>query len=79
MQQIRPSVTTQNIICEEVAAGATALVVFGASGDLTRRKLLVGLAQVFERGLLDERFYLLGVGRKKLISEQFRQIAQQAI
>jgi len=79
MQEIRPSVTPQNIICEEVAAGATALVVFGASGDLTRRKLLVSLAQVFERGLLDERFYLLGVGRKKLLDEQFRQIAQQAI
>ncbi len=79
MQEVRLSVTSQDIICEEVAAGATALVVFGASGDLTRRKLLVALAQVFKRGLLDERFYLLGVGRKKLISEQFRQSAQQAI
>jgi len=79
VQEVRLSVTPQDIICEEVAAGATALVVFGASGDLTRRKLLVALARVFKRGLLDERFYLLGVGRKKLISEQFRQIAQQAI
>jgi len=79
VQKVRLSVTTQDIICEEVAAGATALVVFGASGDLTRRKLLVALAQVFKRGLLDKRFYLLGVGRKKLLDEQFRQIAQQAI
>ena len=79
MQEIKPSITTQRIICEEVAAPPCALVVFGASGDLTRRKLLVGLFEVFSRGLLNERFYLLGCSRKKLTDEQFRQIAQQAI
>jgi len=79
MQEIRPSITSQRIICEQVAAPPGALVVFGASGDLTRRKLLVSLVDVFKRGLLNERFYLLGCGRKKLISKQFRQIAQQAI
>jgi len=81
MQEIRPSVTSQSqrIICEEIVAPPCALVVFGASGDLTRRKLLVGLIEVFKRGLLNERFYLLGCGRKKLTGKQFRQIAQQAI
>ena len=81
MQEIRPSVTSQSqrIICEEIVAPQCALVVFGASGDLTRRKLLVGLIELFKRGLLNERFYLLGCGRKKLTSKQFRQIAQQAI
>ena len=81
MQEIRPSVASQSqrIICEEIVAPPCALVVFGASGDLTRRKLLVGLIEVFKRGLLNERFYLLGCGRKKLTSKQFRQIAQQAI
>jgi glucose-6-phosphate 1-dehydrogenase len=79
MQEIKPSITTQRIICEEVAAPPGALVVFGASGDLTRRKLLVSLFEIFKRGLLNERFYLLGCSRKKLTDEQFRQIAQQAI
>ena len=79
MQEIRPSVTPQDIICAEVTAPPNALVVFGASGDLTRRKLLVSLFHVFKRGLLSEQFYLLGAGRKKLISEQFRQSAQQVI
>jgi glucose-6-phosphate 1-dehydrogenase len=79
MQEIKPSITTQRIICEEVAAPPCALVVFGASGDLTRRKLLVDLFEILKRGLLNERFYLLGVSRKNLTDEQFRQIAQQAI
>jgi len=79
MQEIRPTVTQQDIICVETAASPCALVVFGASGDLTRRKLLVGLAEIFRRGLLNEQFYLLGCGRKKLSDEVFRQVAQQAI
>jgi len=79
MREIRPSISSQRIVCEEAAAPPCALVVFGASGDLTRRKLLVSLFEVFKRGLLNERFYLLGVSRKKLTDEQFRQITQQAI
>ena len=79
MRQIQPSVSSRDIICAEKPAKPTALVVFGASGDLVRRKLLVSLMQVFERGLLAEQFFLLGCGRKKLSDEKFRQIARQAI
>jgi len=79
MCQIQPSVTGRNIPCAEVAAPPNALVVFGASGDLTRRKLLGSLCQIFKRGLLGERFYLLGAGRKELSDEKFRQSAQEAI
>ncbi|GAG56507.1 unnamed protein product, partial [marine sediment metagenome] len=49
-----------------------ALVVFGASGDLTHRKLLVSIFQLFTQNLLDENFYLLGCGRKKLSDGDFR-------
>jgi len=79
MQEIKPSVTQQDIICAEIAAPPTAMVVFGASGDLTRRKLLVSLFEVFKSGLLNERFYLLGCGRKEISDEEFRQVAEQAI
>jgi len=79
MQKIRPSVTEQDITCAETKAKPAALVVFGASGDLTQRKLLPGIFQLFKSGLLDERFYLLGCGRKKLSDEKLRQIAQSAI
>jgi len=79
MREIRPSVSPQDIVCVEVAAPPNAMVVFGASGDLTRRKLLASIFQIYTQDLLDERFYLLGCGRKKLSDEKFRQLAQQAI
>jgi glucose-6-phosphate 1-dehydrogenase len=79
MQKIQPSVAQQDILCAETPAPPNAMVVFGASGDLTRRKLLLSIFQIYSQNLLDERFYLLGCGRTKLSDEDFRQIALQAI
>ena len=79
MQEIQPSVAPQDIVCMEVAAPPNAIVVFGASGDLSRRKLLASIFQIFTQDLLDERFYLLGCGRKKFSDESFREVSQQAI
>jgi len=79
MEKIQPSLSSQDIVCAETAAPPNAMVVFGASGDLTRRKLLISIFQIFTQDLLDERFYLLGCGRKKLTDEDFRKTAQQAI
>ena len=79
MQTIAPSIAGQDVICAETTAPPTAIVVFGASGDLTSRKLLPNLIQIFHRHLLDDRFYLIGAGRKKLSDQQFRQIFQQTV
>ncbi|MFQ5771650.1 MAG: glucose-6-phosphate dehydrogenase, partial [bacterium] len=79
MQEIRPSVAQRDIVCVEAAAPPNAIVVFGASGDLSRRKLLASIFQIFTQDLLDEKFYLLGCGRKKFSDENFREVAQQAI
>jgi len=79
MQEIRPKVSSEYVICEEAPAPPCAMVVFGASGDLMSRKLLPSLFELAKRRLLSEQFYLLGVGRKKLSDEKFRQIAQQAV
>lgn len=78
-RQIHPSVAVLDTICVEAAAPSTATVVFGASGDLVRRKLLPSLAQVQKRGLLSEQFCLLGVGRTEYSDEQFRKIVADAI
>ncbi|MDH3437177.1 MAG: hypothetical protein OEN48_09345, partial [Betaproteobacteria bacterium] len=40
------------------------IVVFGALGDLSRRKLLPSIVQLHARGLLPERYYVLGVSRE---------------
>ena len=41
--------------------GPTVFVLFGATGDLARRKLLPGLFHLAEAGLLPERFGILGM------------------
>ncbi len=51
----------------------TALVIFGASGDLTRRKLLPALYQLARGQRLPARFNVLGVARSPMTDDQFRQ------
>ena len=48
-----------------------ALVVFGATGDLTHRKLMPAIARLIERGAIQERFSVVGVARRPLGSEAF--------
>ena len=79
MPEIKPTIDNREILCVETAAGPNALVVFGASGDLTHRKLLVSIFRLFARDLLNDRFYLLGCGRRKFSDEEFRKKAEQSI
>lgn len=55
------------------------VVIFGASGDLTRRKLLPALYNLFLDGLLPDHFAIIGFARTKLTNEEFREQARQAI
>jgi len=52
--------------------GPCTMVILGASGDLTRRKLIPALLHLLADGLLPEDFVVLGVGRKALDDEAFR-------
>jgi glucose-6-phosphate 1-dehydrogenase len=47
------------------------LVVFGASGDLTKRKLFPALYSLAYRGLLPEHFAVVGVARSEQTTKQF--------
>ena len=57
----------------EQTPGATTLVIFGASGDLTRRKLLPALYSLSRGQRLPARFAVVGVARSATSDEQFRQ------
>src|SRR5690242_183224 len=48
------------------------LVIFGASGDLTRRKLVPALYELSCIGCMHPQFDVLGVGRTQMTSEEFR-------
>src|SRR6266850_7496299 len=48
------------------------LVIFGASGDLTKRKLIPGLYNLACEGCMNPQFEVLGNGRTPKRSEEFR-------
>ena len=53
------------------------LVIFGASGDLTKRKLIPALYDLYLQDLLPEKFAVLGASRTKLSDEDFREKADE--
>jgi glucose-6-phosphate 1-dehydrogenase len=48
------------------------LIIFGASGDLTQRKLVPALFDLYRRHQLPASFNLVGISRSKLTDEEFR-------
>src|SRR5258708_23329239 len=48
------------------------LVIFGASGDVTKRKLIPGLYNLACEGCMNREFEVLGIGRTPMSSEEFR-------
>jgi glucose-6-phosphate 1-dehydrogenase len=55
------------------------LVIFGASGDLTHRKLIPSLYDLYIQDLLPEKFVILGVSRTEFSSEAFRDKLKKGI
>ena len=49
------------------------MVIFGASGDLTQRKLIPSLFRLRKQGLLPHNFAVIGISRSKLSDQEFRQ------
>jgi glucose-6-phosphate 1-dehydrogenase len=57
----------------------TTLVIFGATGDLSKRKLLPAIYNLAHEGALPERFHLIGVSRSDMPHGDFRDLAIEAI
>ncbi len=64
---------------ERLPVPPTTLVIFGATGDLAKRKLLPALYNLAHEGALPERFHLVGVSRKEKENEDYRAECEQAI
>src|ERR1700692_1892616 len=54
------------------------LIIFGASGDLTKRKLIPGLYNLSCVGCMNPQFEVLGIGRTAMSSEEFRKKTGEA-
>ncbi|HXR60512.1 MAG TPA: glucose-6-phosphate dehydrogenase, partial [Solirubrobacterales bacterium] len=55
------------------------IVLFGATGDLAKRKLLPGMFHLERVGLMPERLRILGAARREVGEEGFRQLARDSI
>jgi glucose-6-phosphate 1-dehydrogenase len=64
---------------ERLPIHPTTLIIFGATGDLAKRKLLPALYNLAHEGALPERFNLVGVSRSDHAHEEFRTMALEAI
>jgi glucose-6-phosphate 1-dehydrogenase len=63
----------------EPAAPPCLVVIFGATGDLTRRKLLPALYRLAQQGLVKSEFAILGTGRQPLSEDEFRAAMKAAV
>jgi glucose-6-phosphate 1-dehydrogenase len=64
---------------ERLPVHPTTLVIFGATGDLAKRKLLPALYNLAHEGALPERFALIGTARSEMSDEQFRESAIESV
>ncbi|HEX2050322.1 MAG TPA: glucose-6-phosphate dehydrogenase [Actinomycetota bacterium] len=55
------------------------IVIFGANGDLSRRKLVPALFHLFVEGLMPERFRVVGNSRSGMTDAEFREFARDAV
>src|SRR5690606_19115546 len=60
-------------------APPTIIVIFGASGDLTSRKLIPAIYNLSYDNLLPADFHLLGYGRQEMSDEKFRESSVESI
>jgi glucose-6-phosphate 1-dehydrogenase len=73
-----PGAAEENYYCE-CPSDPCAIVMFGASGDLARRKLMPSLYELARRSLLAPRFRLLGFARTEMSNEKFRDTAGESL
>ena len=64
---------------ERLPVPHTTLTIFGATGDLSRRKLLPAIYNLAHEGALPERFNLIGVSRSEMTDDEYREMARASI
>ena len=76
--EVAESTQTDGYYCE-VPNDPCVVVMFGASGDLARRKLLPALFDLARHACLAPRFRLLGFARTQMSDDEFRGTAGEAL
>ncbi len=76
--RIETEVVPGEAIVHERSVKPCALVIFGATGDLAKRKLLPALYNIVREGLLPEGAEIVGVGRSAADEAEFRALHREA-
>jgi glucose-6-phosphate 1-dehydrogenase len=58
---------------------ACTLVIFGGSGDLARRRLIPALYNLLLDGLLPAKYAVIGLGRKPMSDQEFRNLVREGV
>ena len=70
-----PEINFENEPC----TGGVAIVIFGVTGDLARRKLMPGLYENAKNGRLPDPLYLIGFARRPWTDEKMREVLRQGV
>lgn len=70
-----PEINLHNEPCSE----GVAIVIFGVTGDLARRKLMPGLYENAKQGRLPEPFYIIGFARRPWSHDKMREVLRQGV
>ena len=79
MDSIESQLNIRGGPCMEEKPEPCGLVIFGASGDLTHRKLIPALFNLYQRDLLSDNFFILGCARTEMTDESFREKIRDSI
>src|ERR1700730_5520851 len=77
MESFDPASLTQEMLGQP--SGPCAMVIFGAGGDLTKRKLIPALYNLSKGKLLPQQFAIVGVSREQVSTDDFRAAATEDI
>jgi glucose-6-phosphate 1-dehydrogenase len=58
---------------------STTILIFGASGDLTHRKLIPALYNKFQKGKLPGEFNIIGISRSNFSHDEYRESARKGV
>lgn len=70
--EIKVSSANKSESCEIVAGGPCGYVIFGASGDLSHRKLIPAVFSLFRAKKIPDAFFVVGFARSKMDDQTFR-------
>jgi glucose-6-phosphate 1-dehydrogenase len=65
--------------CQIEILRSFSLIIFGASGDLGKRKLMPALYHLFQDGLLPDNFFIYCTDRIEMNIEQYRELIKNAV